>query len=270
MAAQLPEFFFGPEAGATKKQRPLINDVLNRKFRPIMKLKMLKLSRRYVAALRKHLRRRTLTNFISARGLGRLAVAFGLETLDMARIHEAALVILNPPANGREKIKRAELFFSEAIIPIEATHLAALQTKTRLSDLHDILGRRALELAASRRSLERVIMRRKTAEHALKKSGKHSRKLLRESEHLQKHLQNLTRQVLCAQENRRKRISHALQDEIAQTLLGINVRLLALRKEATLRAKSLIMEITGTQRLIDRSLKTIHRFAREYTLRHEC
>ena len=42
----------------------------------------------------------------------------------------------------------------------------------------------------------------------------------------------LRRDAVAAQEDDRKMISHELQNEIAQTLLGINVRLLTLQKEA--------------------------------------
>jgi signal transduction histidine kinase len=69
-------------------------------------------------------------------------------------------------------------------------------------------------------------------EAALRKSGEHYTRLLKESLQLQERLRNLTHQVLAAQENERRNISRELQDEIAQTLLGINVRLLSLKQEA--------------------------------------
>ena len=87
-------------------------------------------------------------------------------------------------------------------------------------------------LAASNRSLKQGIAQRKTVEAALKKSGEHYKALLEESLALQEHLRHLTHQILSAQEEERKKISHDLQDEIAQTLLGINVRLLTLKKAA--------------------------------------
>src|SRR4029077_18863619 len=128
-------------------------------------------------------------------------------------------------------IKRAEIFFSEAITPIEMTHRAALKTNVRLSRMHKTLGKRTVDLAAANRSLKRGIAQRKSMEKALKASGGHSKKLLDESHRLQRHLQHLTHRILSAQENKRKQISHELQDEIAQTLLGINVRLLSLKQE---------------------------------------
>jgi signal transduction histidine kinase len=125
-----------------------------------------------------------------------------------------------------------------------------------------------VDLAASHRSLKQGIVQRKTAEQALKKSGEHSRKLLKESRDLQKHLQRLTHQILSAQEDKRKKVSRDLHDEIAQTLLGINVRLLTLKKEATVNARGLKKEIASTQRLVKQSVQTINRFAHEFGIHH--
>ena len=124
-------------------------------------------------------------------------------------------------------------------------------------------------LAASKRSLKQGIAQRKTVEAALKKSGEHSHKLLEESLALQRHLQHLAHRILSAQEDNRNRISHELQDEIAQTLLGINVRLLTVKKGAELHTKGLRKEIADTQRLVNISAKSIERFARELGKHHE-
>jgi len=162
-----------------------------------------------------------------------------------------------------------EIFFTEAITPIEDTHHAALKTNARLNQMNQRLDRRTGDLAAANRSLKQSIVRRKSAEEALKKSGGNAKKLLEESHGLQKHLQHLTHQILSAQEDKRKKISHDLQDEIAQTLLGINVRLLTLRQEAAVNAEGLQKEIASTRRLVDKSMKSIQRFAREFGKYHE-
>jgi two-component system sensor histidine kinase DegS len=222
-----------------------------------------------VTALKKHLKEGPRASLKPARGLGRLAVAIGLETLDLARIHEEALATLEASSSRDGIIKRAELFFTEAITPIENTHRAALKINARLSQLNKTLGRRTVDLAVSNSSLKQGIARRKTVEQALKKSGEHSQKVLKESHQLQKHLQHLTHQILSAQEDKRKKISRDLRDEIAQTLLGVNVRLLTLKKEAAVNAESLKKDIARTQRLIDKSVKSIKRFAREFGRRHE-
>lgn len=235
-----------------------------------MKQKLIRLSQRYVAALKKHLRQgsRAIPPCGAARGLGHEAATLKLETLDVARIHERALATLGASRSRHGLIRQAEDFFAEAITPIEETHHAALKSNVRLSQLRETLGRRTLDLAASQQSLKQGIVRRKTVERSLKKSGEYSRKLLKESRRLQKHLQRLTHQLLSAQEDKRKKISRDLHDEIAQTLLGINVRLLTLKKEAAVNASDLKKEIVSTQRLVDKSVESIKRFAREFGIYH--
>jgi len=235
----------------------------------LMKRKLIRLSQRYRALLRTHLKQGPHASLRPARGLGRQAVAIGLETLDLARIHAEALATIEGSSSRDGIIERAEIFFTEAITPIEETHRAALKANVRLSQLKKRLSRRTMDLAASNRSLKQGIAQRKTVEEALKKRGEHSNKLLKESLALQNHLQHLTHQLLSTQEDKRKEISRELQDEIAQTLLGINVRLLTLKNEAVVNAKGLQKEIVSTQRLVDMSVKSIDRFAREFGKHHE-
>jgi signal transduction histidine kinase len=73
----------------------------------------------------------------------------------------------------------------------------------------------------------------------------------------------LSRQILSAQEDERKKISRELHDVIAQTLTGINVRLAALKKEAAINTKGLDRNIARTQRLVEKSVNIVHQFARE-------
>ena len=233
-----------------------------------MKQTLTKLSQRYVTALRKHLKQGPRASLQPALALGRRAAALDLETLDVAKIHDGALAALEASSSKNGIIKRAELFFSEAITPIEETHNAALKANVHLGKLRRTLGRRTVDLAASHRSLKQDIVQRKTVEHALRKSGKHSRKALKESRDLQEHLQRLTHQILSAQEDNRKKISRDLHDEIAQTLLGINVRLLTLKKEAAIDAGGLKKEIASTQCLVNKSVKSIRQFAREFGIHH--
>jgi signal transduction histidine kinase len=233
-----------------------------------MKQKLIGLSQRYVTALRKHLKQGPRASLQPALALGRQAAALNLETLDVVRIHEEALAALEMSRSRDGVIERAEIFFAEAITPIEETHRAALQANVRLSRLRQTLGRRTVDLAASNRSLKQRIVQRRTAEQALKKSGEHSRRLLKESRRLQKHMQRLTHQILSAQEDKRRKISRDLHNEIAQTLLGINVRLLTLKREAAINAGGFKKEIASTQRLVDKSVKSIKRFACEFGIHH--
>ena len=235
----------------------------------------MKLSQRYASALRKHLKQGpkgpagAQARLEPARALGRQALSLGLETLDVARIHDETLAALEAFSSRDGIIGRAEIFFTEAITPIEKTHHAALAANVRLRQMNKTLGRRTVDLAASNRSLKEGITRRKTVEKALKKSGENSTQLLEESRRLQKRLQRLTHRIMAAQEDKREKLSHDLQDEIAQTLLGINVRLLTLKKEAAGNTEELEKEIAKTQRVVDKSVKSIKRFTREFGVSYE-
>jgi signal transduction histidine kinase len=229
-----------------------------------MKQKLNGLSQRYVTALGKHLKQGPRASLRPALSLGRRAVVLGLETLELARIHERALVTLEAASGKDGFVKRAEIFFTEAITPIVETHHAARQSKIQLNRLNETLNRRTAELAVTHHQLQRGIVRRKSVEAALKKSGEHYTKLLKESLQLQEGLRLLTHQVLAAQEDERRKISRELQDEIGQTLLGINVRLLSLKQEARNNTKGLKKEIASTQRLVLKSAKSVRRVAREF------
>jgi signal transduction histidine kinase len=100
-------------------------------------------------------------------------------------------------------------------------------------------------------------------EKALKKSEQYSRQLLAESLVLQRQSRNLSRQILVAQEEERKRISRDLHDQVAQALVGINVHLTTLTQQATVESKGLKQKIARTQRLVEKSVNIVHRFARE-------
>ena len=229
----------------------------------IMRRKLIRLSRRYQAALRKHLKQGPRASLQSALGLGREAVAIGLETLDVARIHKGALATLQLSNSKNGLSKQAKRFFGEAIAPLAKAHPAPLKTNALLSQVSQELSRRAAGLTSTNLALKQRLAGRRAVEQALKKRGEHSKKLLEESRRLQNDLRHLTHQHLSAQEAERKKISHELQDEIAQTLLGINARLLTLKKAARGGEANLTKEIAHTQRLVQVSIKSINRLAHE-------
>ena len=168
---------------------------------------MIGLSQRYVTALRKHLKPGPRSNLQPALRLGRRAVALGVETLALVRSHERAAAILELSNSGNGPSKLAEIFPTEAIIPIVETPRAARQRKIDLNRLNETLDRRTTELAATNRQLQRGIVRRKSVEAGLQKSGIHHGRLLKDSLLLQEGLRQLTHRVLAAQEDERKKIS---------------------------------------------------------------
>jgi len=232
-----------------------------------MKRKIINLSRRYHAALRRHLIKGPQASFDSARGLGSQAVAVGMQTLDLAKFHEHVLVTqVLPNCLPRKRaalIRQAGTFFAATITPLEDTYPGARQITAHLKTVVETLSRRTVELAASNMELNREITQRKAAEKRLKDSERHYSHLLTQSDHLQEELRRLSRQILSAQEDERKKISRELHDVIAQTLTGINVRLAKLKKEAAANTKGLDQNIARTQRLVEHSVSIVHRFARE-------
>jgi PAS domain S-box-containing protein len=118
-------------------------------------------------------------------------------------------------------------------------------------------------LSVANRDLKLEIVRRRAVEESLRKSEQHYALLLEQSRLMQGQLRLLSHQLLSAQEEERKRISRELHDVIAQTLTGINVRLATLKKAATTNTKGLDRTIARTQRLVEQSVRTVHRFARE-------
>ena len=228
---------------------------------------MKKFSRRYQAGLQAYLKQRTGAHLQRARDMGRQAQAVGMQTLDMAKLHEQILVSKVLPESPVKKrgalIKQAGTFFTEAITPLEITTPGVREAAVHLNKIVEALSQRTVELAASNVELNAEIAQRKSVEAALKKSEQHYSELLEKSELLQKQLRQLSRQILSAQEEERKRISRELHDVIAQTLTGINVRLGALKKESALTTRNLDRNIASAQRLVEKSVDIVHQFARE-------
>jgi signal transduction histidine kinase len=194
-------------------------------------------------------------------------MSLGLETLEVARIHEQALsrVFLPGDSRGNRKIvvQRAGNFFACVITPIEKSHRTARARASQQERLTQLLHQRSVDLAASNHLLKEQIGQRVRAEEALRKSEQHHRELLKQSRHMQEQLRFLSRQLLLAQEEERKKISRELHDVVAQTLTSINVQLSALKKKAAFNTNGLERSIARTQRLVVHSVNIVHQFARE-------
>jgi hypothetical protein len=93
--------------------------------------------RRYQAALHKQLQQGPGASRQAALRLGRQAAALDLETLDLARIHEQALIALILPSYStrtREAmVRRAGTLFVDAFRPIEQAHRALRETNIPLN-----------------------------------------------------------------------------------------------------------------------------------------
>jgi len=204
--------------------------------------------------------------------VGSEAAAMGLGTLDLARMHQAALAELTAggaPGDPERLIGRAEVFFNAALVPIEGQTPAAKQAGNGLQQVKLKLKKRTLELADAGRELKAGIAKRKRADTALKASEEKSARVLEESRILEEKLKAITHKLFKVHEAERATMSAQLHEEIAMTLLGIHVRLLALKKEASVSRDRLAQEITVTRRLVEQAVDTIKRFNQEFGIRHE-
>lgn len=118
-------------------------------------------------------------------------------------------------------------------------------------------------ISVSNAKLKKEIVQRQAVEQALKESEQHQCRLLEKSHRMQEQLRHLSHCIIQAREEERKRISRELHDEITQTLVGINVQLETLARDAAINPRELRRKIVRTQRLVEKSVDIVHKFAVE-------
>lgn len=225
-------------------------------------------SKSYQAALRKRLAQSPSSSRKTSLSLGRRAVKLGLETLDLAKIHEEALISLESTRpidilSGEKLLRHATGFFSEVITPIEETHQGAKEANEQMKQAIESLSRRTKELATLNVKLKDEIDQRKAAEVSLRASQVVSEELLKKSRRLQKELRLLSHRLLSIQETMRQHLSRELHNVIAQALTGLDLQLVALKKQSASDAGDFHAKIDLTQQLVKKSVDILHRFARD-------
>ncbi|HEU0038928.1 MAG TPA: histidine kinase, partial [Verrucomicrobiae bacterium] len=204
------------------------------------------LSRQYAAALCRYLKRPQETHLQQAYELGREASARGLGVLDVARVHQSALAsCLSPTQSAAEKartLRAAETLFMETLSPFEAMHRGFRDANLELQQLNAQLKRRNAELRASE---------------------DHFHQLFEQARVMQENLRALSTKILHVQEEERKHISRELHDEVGQSLTAINTNLTMLQRNGTVDSALLKKKIADTQSLLEQTMETVHRFARE-------
>ncbi|MGZ5566580.1 MAG: sensor histidine kinase [Limisphaerales bacterium] len=181
--------------------------------------------------MRKHLAKGAGNAWNPALHSGRHAVALGLETLQLAVMHQNALAALQLSPIGKGINEEAQLRWEE--------------------------------LGLSNRVLLHEVARRKTSEKSLKQSEQHQIRLLKESRFMEAQLHNLLRQVLDAQEVEFKRIGRELHDFIAQTTTCGNVRLSVLSRQVGHKDKTFDDCMAKTQKLVFKAVDNVHQFSRQ-------
>jgi len=137
----------------------------------------------------------------------------------------------------------------------EALHRTQAQLSVHVGQLEGLVAERTSELTATNKKLEASVS-------SIRKASEKHQALFFESNIMRGKLSQLTRQIIMGQEELRREISRELHDEVVQTLIGINVALSALRKGAIVDPHTM-KKIGYTQRLVEKSVIEVHRFARE-------
>jgi PAS domain S-box-containing protein len=167
-------------------------------------------------------------------------------THDFARIGRRSLLLnarlLNNPGGRPKEILLGIHDITERRQARNALDAAQAQLANRAKQLEHAVTARTSELTAANAELKRA---------------------MRGSRDVQEKLRQLTHQFISEQEEQRRSISRELHYEVVQTLIGINVELAALRHDSSGDRRTLRARIARTQRLVENSVNTVHRFARE-------
>jgi len=210
--------------------------------------------------LRRYLQQGPSASVKTALKLGHKAVALGLETLDVARIHKEALETLASSASSsgdtrHKEAEQAKVFFAETIVPIEGTHRVALEAAVRIDQLAQRLRQRVMTSCASVGQLEQTIAQRREVEELLEQRSDRHAKLLAEAERLQKKLRHQICEILSTHEDERQKHADELRNEIAQALVAIDLDLLMLKTLAGGDTERLEKEIANAERLVAKLAK---------------
>jgi signal transduction histidine kinase len=218
-----------------------------------------KLVSHYRRALRDYLRHRDNARLQAAYELGCIALRSGMGVFDLARLHEEILIqAMTGDGNPRElahQARAAETFLLDALSPFETARRGIPEAYLRLGELNETLNQRNKALAA-------ITARQYPIEEALRTSKERCLKLFQQARSMKKDLQQHSAQMVMAREEERKRISRELHDEIGQVLAAVNVGLGMLKKQAG-HDRSFQKRVAATQTLLEQSMESVHRFARE-------
>jgi PAS domain S-box-containing protein len=128
---------------------------------------------KYRVALAAYVEHGTEEHLARAYELGRTALNLGLGVMDIARLHQEALIKLvavQPAIANAKWTKMVETFQMETLSAFEVAHRGFRDACDRLQRLNETLAERNRDLAASNRRLEQEVIERKNAQEALQES----------------------------------------------------------------------------------------------------
>lgn len=257
---EIPKTVVIPDIGTILSIRT--NDVPRPPKRIIMETRNTDFPLRYEQALTAHLRAGREAHAERVSGCVSLLDQSGWPPGKFAALHEEILVATLLPATPRPKrpalIHKASRFFAAVTSDSGEPRPDGSSRDLRLREAIAALSTRNVTLAFT--------LHEPPPRSALPKDqpppepgGPGSG----EPEMTRERLRALSRRILKYQEEERKKISRELHDVIVQSLVGVNVRLTTLRKEAGARSKELARNIASAQRLVAKSAKIVHQFARD-------
>jgi two-component system sensor histidine kinase DegS len=218
-----------------------------------------KLVSHYRRALRDYLGHRDKVRLQAAYELGCIALRSGMGVFDMAHLHGETLAKAMTCDGGRreatQQAQAAETFLLDALSPFEAARRGLPEAYVRLGQLNEMLEQR-------NKALIEITARQHPVEKALRISKERCLKLFQQARSMKKDIRQHSAKMIMAREEERKRISRELHDEIGQVLAAVNVGLGMLKKQAG-HNRSFQKRVAATQTLLEQSMESVHRFARE-------
>ena len=220
--------------------------------------------RRYLAALRRYLKDGTVEHGQAGAELVREALGRGLGERVLLGLHRAAVRDSVPgrPAPSAEEAA-ADRFLAASLLPVEEAHVAVLADNRKQVGQVAVLSRRVGKLEEANRLLAVDLEESRAAEKVLRVREAATVVELETARRTRDELRVLTRGLLTVQEEERKRISRELHDVVSQALTAINLRLATLDIQTTGDAEEMHRKIALTQALVEKSVATVHRFARD-------
>jgi len=196
--------------------------------------------------------------------LVREALVRGLGERVLIGLHRAAVrdSVPNRAAPSADEAA-AERFLAASLLPLEEARVASLADNRKQVALVGVLSRRVGRLEEANRVLAVELEESRAAEKVLRVREATTVVELETARRTRDELRVLTRGLLTVQEEERKRISRELHDVVSQALTAINLRLATLDIQTTGDAEEMHRKIALTQVLVEKSVATVHRFARD-------